>query len=74
MARFEKCHKCKPPERYPGCHDHCKYYKEARAAYDERKAAEDQQRKASASVYGQKDYAVSKALKKNRHRQFGGGR
>ena len=23
-----KCKTCKPPERYPGCHEKCKYYQE----------------------------------------------
>lgn len=35
---FEKCHKCTPPMRHPGCQDHCKFYKEARAKFDADKA------------------------------------
>lgn len=69
---FECCQKCVAPKRHPGCHDHCPEYIEARAEFDEKKAAADRQRKARAGVYGQKDYAVNKALKKNRRRQVGG--
>ena len=35
---FEKCQHCVPPERHPGCQDHCPHYKEARAKYDADKA------------------------------------
>lgn len=38
MNYFEKCQHCKPPERYPGCQDHCPHYKEARAKFDADKA------------------------------------
>jgi hypothetical protein len=32
---------CVPPERHPGCQDHCEHYKEARARYDADKAIRD---------------------------------
>lgn len=35
---FEKCQKCVPPERKPGCQDHCPYYKEAKERYEADKA------------------------------------
>lgn len=31
------CYKC-VDDRYPGCHDHCKRYKEQREKHDKRKA------------------------------------
>lgn len=34
------CKDCKPPERYPGCGDHCQKYKEEKAKLEELKAAE----------------------------------
>lgn len=39
---FEKCQKCVPPERHPGCHDHCPHYAEAKARYDADKAKHDE--------------------------------
>lgn len=38
---FEKCQHCVPPERYPGCHDHCPHYAEAKAKWDADKAKQD---------------------------------
>ena len=35
---FEKCQKCVPPERHPGCQDHCPYYAESKAKWDADKA------------------------------------
>ena len=31
---FEKCQHCVPPERHPGCQDHCGHYAEAKAKYE----------------------------------------
>lgn len=42
MGFFECCHYCKPPKRYPGCHDKCPDYKEQKRLWDERKEAEKQ--------------------------------
>lgn len=34
-------HKCKGcPDRYPGCHDHCKTFQDIKAANDAEKAAD----------------------------------
>lgn len=44
MNYFEKCMHCVPPDRHPGCQDHCSHYKEARARYDADKAKENGQR------------------------------
>ena len=42
MNYFEKCQHCKPPERHPGCQDHCPHYKESRAKFDADKAKANQ--------------------------------
>ena len=39
---FEKCQYCVPPERHPGCQDHCPHYAEARARWDADKAKKDE--------------------------------
>lgn len=39
---FEKCQKCVPPERKPGCQDHCPHYAEAKAKYNADKAKRDE--------------------------------
>jgi hypothetical protein len=38
MNYFEKCQHCVPPDRHPGCQDHCQFYKEAREAFEADKA------------------------------------
>lgn len=35
------CKGCIPPKRYPGCHDHCPEYLEAKKKHDEEKAKRD---------------------------------
>lgn len=35
---FEKCQHCKPPERHPGCQDHCGHYATAKAKFEADKA------------------------------------
>lgn len=47
MNYFEKCQHCKPPERYPGCQDHCEHYKEGRARLD----ADNAKRKEGTNLY-----------------------
>lgn len=34
MNYFERCQKCPPDERHPGCQDHCKHYAESKAKYE----------------------------------------
>ena len=58
------------PERIPGCHGTCKRYKEKRAEFDEKKAAQDIQN-------GINSYVADKRRKKydiklKRERRFGG--
>lgn len=35
---FEKCQHCVPPERHPGCQDHCEHYETAKARLEADKA------------------------------------
>lgn len=34
LSKTSPCIPCKPPERQPGCHDHCERWKEWKAIYD----------------------------------------
>ena len=38
MYTITCCKDCVPPERYPGCSDHCNKYKQQKAAFERRKA------------------------------------
>lgn len=44
MANDLKCKTCIPPERYPGCHDKCKYYQEWKEIHDKEKELEHKQK------------------------------
>ena len=61
---FECCIPCKPPKRYPGCHDHCPEYAVARAKYD--KAVADQNKAVRQSINAQKIAGVTRAIKKRK--------
>lgn len=43
MCMIKCCKDCVPPERYPGCGDHCDRYKQEKAAYEKRKSEYKQQ-------------------------------
>lgn len=60
---FNCCRQCTAPKRHPGCHDHCKEYKEARADFDQKKAADDRRTgRATHSVYAQKIDRINKVV------------
>lgn len=69
MNYFEHCVKCVPPERYPGCQDHCQYYAEGKAAYDSDKAKANKHREAdlysSNAVRSQRD-RTAKRIRRNK--------
>ena len=69
MNYFERCAKCVPPERHPGCQDHCRHYAEGRAAYDRDKAKANKHREADLyscnAVMTRRDRAV-KRIKANK--------
>lgn len=50
------CKDCKPPERYPGCGDHCQKYKEEKARIEELKK---EYRKQTGPVLTQFDYNIN---------------
>lgn len=66
MAMFECCHKCKPPKRSPGCHDHCPEYKKERAAYDAKKEEIDRKRRLSNAINAETGRQVDKANRRKR--------
>lgn len=68
MASFECCHKCKPPKRTPGCHDHCPEYKAVREAYDAKKVEIDRQHRLAYNLNTQAHQAVRKASRKKHTR------
>lgn len=66
---FDCCHKCTAPKRHPGCHDHCKEYKDTKAGIAEKKAEDDRRRHRTArTVSAQRADAVAKAERKRRYR------
>ena len=61
---FECCILCKSPKRYPGCHDRCPDYAQARAKYD--KAMADQKKAVRQSINAQKIAGVTRALRRRK--------
>lgn len=59
---FDCCMPCKPPKRYPGCHDHCPEYAAAKA---KRERAQAEQRNAQ-GITAQKYAGVRRAFKKRK--------
>lgn len=62
------CHPCKPPVRYPGCHDHCERYIEEKAQNEMKMAAYKKKKAAEDSVTNQKYDGVRRAYKRRRKR------
>ena len=71
-SAFECCQPCVPPERHPGCHDHCSKFEKARAKYEKDKEADRSRRGySSESVYAQTCDAVTRAEKRRRgHKRY----
>jgi hypothetical protein len=61
---FKCCHKCTPPKRTPGCHDHCGEYQAEKAARDRKKKQAHPEIKSG--LYRQRDEAVARATKRRR--------
>lgn len=55
------CHPCKPPKRYPGCHDHCPEYAKERAQHDKDTAAYKKKLRTEAGITSQKINGVVRA-------------
>lgn len=54
--RFEHCHSCKPPTRYPGCHSDCPYYQADIAKYNEAKEEEARQTQERGTYWGARQF------------------
>lgn len=64
---YECCHYCKPPKRYPGCHDHCPDKQEVDDFRAERKAIDDKARgRDTITAYAQRVDSMNKAYKKRK--------
>jgi hypothetical protein len=61
---FKCCIPCKPPERYPGCQDHCGKFLERKAQRDKDMAAQRKQKAIQAGISSQKYDGVIRALRK----------
>ena len=66
MGFFEKCRHCVPPDRYPGCQDHCPHGIEAKANYEAAKEKDDRRRLVKNDIYSQRSANVQKAIRKHR--------
>lgn len=66
MGFFDKCRDCVPPERYPGCQDHCAYGIEAKAKYEAAKEKDDLRRSVRNAIYSQRSENVQRAMRKHR--------
>jgi hypothetical protein len=60
------CKDCKPPKRYPGCHDHCPEYLAEKAEHDKCKAEEYKKRQTSYGLTIERTAAVAKAMRGRR--------
>lgn len=63
---INSCKECKPPKRYPGCHDHCQEYLAQKAEHDKCKAEEYKKRQTSYGITIERTAAVAKAMKGRR--------
>jgi hypothetical protein len=57
------CKDCKPPKRFPGCHDHCPEYLAQKAEHDRIKAEHDLKRNIDGALYSNRSDRVYKALR-----------
>ena len=60
-VRIKCCMPCKPPERYPGCHDHCKKFKEEKAQNEKDMAAYKKKQAIQDGITSQKCRGVTRA-------------
>ena len=60
------CNGCVPPKRYPGCHDHCPEYIEAKKKHDAEQEQIRKARRTQMNIYGQKGDGVRRANKRKK--------
>ena len=64
MKKITCCHGCVAPKRYPGCHDHCPDYNEARILEIIAEEAFKQQKRIEDGLKEATTMKVKKAVKK----------
>ena len=64
MMAIKCCMPCKPPERYPGCHDHCSKYIEEKAQHEKDMDARRLQVAIQAGITSQKCDGVRRAYRR----------
>ena len=53
---FTVCKDCAAPNRYPGCHDTCEYYRKEREKYEDAKKQEEREKKQRTYVSNGRTY------------------
>ena len=66
MGKIYPCMGCVAPKRYPGCHDHCNEYKQAKEKAEEEKAAVSAKRHTEYELNCQRASAVYNGHKRRR--------
>lgn len=60
------CKDCKAPKRYPGCHDHCPAYQEAKAIHDQQREAEYKRHYVSDGINTQIATSIRRSIRNKR--------
>lgn len=53
---FTVCKDCTAPDRHPGCHDTCEYYRKERETYEDAKKQEEREKKQRTYVSNSRTY------------------
>lgn len=53
---FTVCKDCAAPDRHPGCHDTCEYYRKERERYEDAKKQEEREKKQRTYVSNSRTY------------------
>lgn len=56
---FMVCKDCAAPDRHPGCHDTCEYYRKEREKYEDAKKQEEREKKQRTYVSNGRTYCRS---------------
>ena len=60
------CKGCVPPKRYPGCHDHCPEYIEAKKKHDAERELISKADRTRHDIYSQRCDSVRRARRKKK--------
>lgn len=66
MGFFECCHYCKAPKRYPGCHDKCSDYIEAKNRWEAIREAERKDKYETQGVSPAQARSIRRNQRRNR--------